>query len=467
VAGSRIPGPVCQVENPVEIDDGTSCLAATASPGPVSLDNSPLASADGQFTSEYDIIKADLGTLYDGVSETLQSNYEGARCLFQACQQAQDLAPAAIYKETGYELGQLLQGLIPGLLQMIVIVGATTLLGAAVGGIVGFFFGGVGAAPGAAIGGELGLDVGMAVLTWLGVAFLAVSIVKGFGEMLEALRNGVEWAWYARNLKGPAEEKQVNRAAQELARTVGILVRLILQGIVAYLLKKAAVGATRGAMATGRALQTDGAAAVSEATVADLVGKLRASKLGKGFADWVEKNWRDMVKNQRLRASTATKATAGSEAADTGDAATDDAPKPKKEPAARKTEEELVPERRATAQQFYEQQGWDQKRIAAHMKGIDFSKPVKVVTLEAGTQVSQWQTPGEPQGNYYAEPGTDPSTLGINPEGKVEQQFVVTKPVKVLQSTAADIPDWAGSGKTWTGGATQNFTTDSSAFQPL
>jgi hypothetical protein len=34
MAGSRVPGPVCQVENPVEIDDGTSCLAATPSPGP-------------------------------------------------------------------------------------------------------------------------------------------------------------------------------------------------------------------------------------------------------------------------------------------------------------------------------------------------------------------------------------------------------------------------------------------------
>ena len=155
--------------------------------------------------------------------------------------------------------------------------------------MIGFFAGGgVGDVPGAVIGADIGFDLGMAVLTWLGLAFLAVSIAKGFGEMVTALQNGVEWAWQARTLKEGAREKQVDRAAHELARTVAILVRLILQAIVAYLLKRAAVSSTRGLIGTAKGVQSAGSAAVSDEIVAELVGKLRASKLGGGFADWVE-----------------------------------------------------------------------------------------------------------------------------------------------------------------------------------
>jgi hypothetical protein len=259
------------------------------------------------ISADYRSVKTSLQSSYAGLQRGLHSDYEGARCLYQASQLAEGMALDAIFEETGYQLKSLLQGLIPGLLQMIAILGATTFLGAAIGGIVGFFFGGVGAAPGIAVGADLGFDLGMAALTWLGVAFLAVSIAQGFGEMLQALRNGIEWAWYARNLQGAAEEKQVQKAAHELARTVGILVRLILQGILAYLLKKAAMNSTRGAMSTIGRVQAEGAAAVSEATVAELVGRLRASKLGDGFADWVEKNWRNLRDNPKLKPKEAPK----------------------------------------------------------------------------------------------------------------------------------------------------------------
>ncbi len=35
MCGQRPPGPMCQVENPIDIDGGTMCLAATPPPGPV------------------------------------------------------------------------------------------------------------------------------------------------------------------------------------------------------------------------------------------------------------------------------------------------------------------------------------------------------------------------------------------------------------------------------------------------
>ncbi len=308
MAGTGQAGPTCAQSNPVAIDDGTLCRTQSPPPGSVSSGWFPSFSSIGDaISADYQSAKAKLQSSYQNLKHGLHSDYEGARCLYQAASMAEGLAPAAIFEETGYQLKSILQGLIPGLIQMVAVLGATTFLGAAIGGIVGAFFGGVGAVPGAAIGADLGFDLGMAALTWLGVAFLAVSIAEGFGEMLKALRNGIEWAWYARNLQGAAEEKQVQRAAHELARTVGILVRLILQGILAYLLKKAAVSSTRGAISTIGKVQAEGAAAVSEATVAELVGKLRSSKLGDGFADWIKQNWRDLRDNPKLKPKEAPK----------------------------------------------------------------------------------------------------------------------------------------------------------------
>jgi peptidoglycan hydrolase-like protein with peptidoglycan-binding domain len=139
--------------------------------------------------------------------------------------------------------------------------------------------------------------------------------------------------------------------------------------------------------------------------------------------------------------------------------------KSKAEEESKRSPEELIAQRKATALKFYRSTGWPEEKIAAHMKGIDFSKPVEVTTLKPGTTVSQWQRPGAPQGNYYAPPGTDPATLGIDTAGRVETQYVVKQSVQVLKSTAADMPDWNGSGATYRGGGTQLFTTDGSAFQ--
>ncbi len=127
----------------------------------------------------------------------------------------------------------------------------------------------------------------------------------------------------------------------------------------------------------------------------------------------------------------------------------------------------IILERKATAERFYQSKGWPADKIAAHMKGIDFSQPVEVTTLERPTVVSQWQKAGNPQGNYFAPPGTNPSTLGIDVGGRVETKYDVQQPVQVLKSTAAEVPDWRGSGTIFKGGGTQYFTTESTAFRPL
>jgi hypothetical protein len=153
---------------------------------------------------------------------------------------------------------------------------------------------------GAVVGADLGFDIGMAALAWLGIGFLLKAMVEGLGEMTEAVEKGIETAWQARNLSGTAKKEQVDRASRELGKAAGILVRLILQGIVAYLLKKVAVKSTRGAATTVRLIQKEGAAVAADTTIAGLVAKLRASRFGDAFADWIEKNWHDLIRNPRL-----------------------------------------------------------------------------------------------------------------------------------------------------------------------
>lgn len=74
---------------------------------------------------------------------------------------------------------------------------------------------------------------------------------------------------------------------------------------------------------------------------------------------------------------------------------------------------------RNTANDFYKSAGWADDRIADHVNGIDFAKPVQTVAIPKGTEVVQWQRPGNPTGNYFAPPGTQASELGIYPGGRV------------------------------------------------
>jgi hypothetical protein len=302
MAGKGQTGPLCGHTNPVNVDDGTMCRAESPQPGTTTSGiGSTFTWAADAISSEYASVTTTLQVKYNDLQRGIRDDFAGALCIYQACSLAEGFAPDEILNETGCQLKSLLSGLLPGLIQMVAIVGASTILGAGIGGLIGALAGGVGAAPGAVLGADIGFDIGMAVLTWLGVAFLAVAIAKGFVELLEAIRNGVEWAWQARNLKGPAQKQQVEKAAHELARSTGILMRLILQALLAYVLKKAAMSSTRGVVSAVKGIQTRGATAAAEASVAELVGKLRASKFGDGFGDWVEKNWKDLEKNPKLQ----------------------------------------------------------------------------------------------------------------------------------------------------------------------
>jgi RHS repeat-associated protein len=106
-----------------------------------------------------------------------------------------------------------------------------------------------------------------------------------------------------------------------------------------------------------------------------------------------------------------------------------------------------------TAGSFFAEKGLDVKLF----DGIDFNKPVSVTTLAEGTKLVQWRPAGStsPTGNWYTTPGADPSKLGIPSSYTQAFDVVLKQPVKVLQSTAADIKDWTGGPNVFKGGAIQ------------
>ncbi|MGJ0427886.1 DUF6861 domain-containing protein [Methylobacter sp.] len=223
---------------------------------------------------------------------------ERVRAVVQAYTRALRLAPAAVYRETGCQLDQIIDGLLPGLLQMLAALGISAMAGASAGAAVGFFLGGVGVAPGAIVGGELGLEAGTALLAWMGLGFLAAAIGQGMGELTGVLKRAIRCAWHAPEHRYPPFE--IDRAAEDLARAVGILFRLILQGLLAYVLKNGAVSASRAVASTSRTIISGGTGAAADATLAEVSALLRKSKLPDGFIVWLERNWDDLKRNPKL-----------------------------------------------------------------------------------------------------------------------------------------------------------------------
>ena len=133
--------------------------------------------------------------------------------------------------------------------------------------------------------------------------------------------------------------------------------------------------------------------------------------------------------------------------------------------------------RQALARNYYEAQGWPPARIDQHVSGIDFSRPVRPVTLPANSELSQWQTPGGRQGNYFAPANESPDRLGISPNAadasgnvisRTQTQYLSSEQTGALRSTAAPVNDtWSIPGQTvpTSGGGTQYFVPDPSVFR--
>jgi hypothetical protein len=243
MASGRKPGPQCSNNDRVDIDDGTMCLAQSPTPG-------PLGPA--------------LGVL---------ANIECGECVSKAFARAAQLAPACLSRETGHAFGDTSRDLIPDLVVALKDLSAS-----------------------AACAGGKG-----SILTSLGLEFLPESNDRGLAEMICVLQSGLSRAHNAGEQRSAKRDSEIEQAAAELALAIGILVRLILQGIVAYLLSRGSPATTRGTIATGPAGRTHETKIIADEVVAELVGQLRSSKLDGSLAPWVEQNWKDLLTNPQLR----------------------------------------------------------------------------------------------------------------------------------------------------------------------
>jgi hypothetical protein len=241
MAGGRKPGPQLSQNDWVNIDDGTMCLAQSPMPGPLGSPSVPLGKA------------------------------ETGECVSRTLARATRLASMGLHRQIGLASAEVLEFLIPSLIKALSLQTAGTPKGAVLS-----HFGNP--LPAVRSDGNRG------ILTLLGLEFLPESIDSGLVEMTCFLQSGISMARHAGEHKGGQRDSEVERAAEELARAISLLVRALLLGIVTYL-ENASKGTT---------LPTD-------ATVAQLVANLRSSALDSGFAIWVERNWKELLKNPRLR----------------------------------------------------------------------------------------------------------------------------------------------------------------------
>lgn len=191
---------------------------------------------------------------------------------------AEQKLPQAVRGETGMAVYDVIKGIIPGLLLALAVVGATTLFGIGIGAFFGFFSGaGLGALPGAVSGGMLGFESGVWLLNWIGIGFLITYMGTSLWEGLINIKRGLSSAWGPKDKWNAGfDDCNVIIAGDHIARGVAIVFRSILEAIVIYL-------TTRGV-----------------AKLPELVSQLKSSRLGEGFAVWVEQNYQELLKNPRL-----------------------------------------------------------------------------------------------------------------------------------------------------------------------
>jgi len=192
----------------------------------------------------------------------------------EAVERAKAIVGGYILQETGQGLKELISGIVPTLLLGAGILGLTTGVGAAGGAVLGSLGAGVGAVPGAMFGASVGFEAGSAILDALGLGFLFVYISDRLPRVCSLARSGVRLAWDAPD--SSYEDSAIDAAARDIAQALAVLFSLIMQAIVAFLTAKGAQSAAE--------------------RLPELVGKLRSSKLGGGFAKWVEQNYDAIIR---------------------------------------------------------------------------------------------------------------------------------------------------------------------------
>lgn len=286
----RIPGPIgLDSTHTPHIDSGTAVRTQSPRPGGV-------GGAQAQTPGSYDVELHEVSWI---------DTADAAEAIWDALCASRLLVGPIVYEMTGVMLGNILAGLVPGLMMAIGVMAGTTLLGAGVGALIGALAGGVGAAPGAILGGELGYNLGMAAMAMLGLGFLASSIVEGLPELKLHAERATRRAVNSLYVPAYRKRSEIHLAAQDYAMAMAVLLKLVLMSLVALLLKRPTAASVKNLAASGSraagAVRAGETVAAAEAGVAEIVAQLRASRLGAGFASWVEAHWRELIENPKLR----------------------------------------------------------------------------------------------------------------------------------------------------------------------
>lgn len=117
------------------------------------------------------------------------------------------------------------QNALIALAMMLVVSVAVLAVSTAIGAAIGALAGGVGAAPGAA----MGLQVGMALLKWMGLAFLAVWITSALMKIGGAFTTFFTTVWQA-----DGDLQKIDDGARAFAEAIGTLIGIAIEALVLF-----------------------------------------------------------------------------------------------------------------------------------------------------------------------------------------------------------------------------------------
>ena len=172
-------------------------------------------------------------------------------------------------------IGQnLLQGVLPMLGSLAMYAGGGAIVGGAIGAV-----GGLGVLDEATIPGGLlaGFEIGLMIGGFMGLKDILMEAAKRLHVFVNFSIDAAELAWYAGDGRMVSEDQDINAAAKLFAVSIAELWWVLLQALIAYVMKRAFES---GGQAVGKYMETP----AFKGALADAVQ--RSSKFGKNFTDW-------------------------------------------------------------------------------------------------------------------------------------------------------------------------------------
>jgi hypothetical protein len=199
-------------------------------------------------------------------------------------------------KWASINIAEILPVLVKLVQEVVMIVGSSVLVGAAVGGAVGSLAFGAGALPGTAIGGGIGLQVGNLIMGALGLYAITGYFSDNLWPCILTMHEGLSTAWLAEEgLEAPGLDpsggsaamiqERTELAARRLAQGQEQLVLLLLMAISTYLM--------RGQMRAGVGNSLE--------SIATRSAQLQSQISNKELAAWLSKNESLLLEHPELQ----------------------------------------------------------------------------------------------------------------------------------------------------------------------